>query len=152
MAANAVVCTGPVAAQQRQAVQGRAPAAAAAAAASPSAARLGAAAARRGTALPAHSGSRSSRGSAARRAAAQPTVAAAAAGSAGSVAVAGATGLIGTVLVRQLQAEGYAVRVLTRNPAAARAKLPYPGLQFVAPPQWSEAVCGCTAVVNLAGG
>lgn len=90
--------------------------------------------------------------SAAARAAQRPVMAAAAApGSAGSVAIAGATGLIGTVLVRQLQAQGYAVRVLARNPVAARAKLPYPGLQFVAPAQWAEAVCGCTAVVNLAG-
>lgn len=77
--------------------------------------------------------------------------AAAAPGSAGTVAVAGATGLIGQALVRQLQAAGYSVRVLTRNAVAAKAKLPYPGLQFVAPAQWSAAVCGCTAVVNLAG-
>ncbi len=85
--------------------------------------------------------------------AAQQIVAAAAVapGSAGSVAIAGATGLIGTVLVRQLQAQGYTVRVLARNPVAARGKLPYPGVQFVAPAQWAEAVCGCTAVVNLAG-
>lgn len=89
---------------------------------------------------------------AAARAAPRPVAAAAAApGSAGNVAVAGATGLIGTVLVRQLQAQGYTVRVLARNPVAARGKLPYPGVQFVAPAQWAEAVCGCTAVVNLAG-
>lgn len=104
-----------------------------------------------GTALAARSGT-SSRAAAVPRAGMQPTVASAAApGSAGMVAVAGATGLIGTVLVRQLQAEGYTVRVLSRNPLKARGKLPYPGLQFVAPAQWAEAVCGCTAVVNLAG-
>ncbi|EFN59354.1 hypothetical protein CHLNCDRAFT_10342, partial [Chlorella variabilis] len=68
-----------------------------------------------------------------------------------TVAVAGATGLVGGALVKQLLAEGYAVRVLTRNVVAARGKLPYPGLQFVAPAQWSAAVCGTTAVVNLAG-
>lgn len=78
-------------------------------------------------------------------------MAAAAAGSTGTVAVAGATGLVGTALVKQLLASGYAVRVLTRNVVAARGKLPYPGIQFVAPQQWSEAVRGCTAVVNLAG-
>ncbi|PSC67365.1 epimerase family SDR39U1 chloroplastic-like isoform X2 [Micractinium conductrix] len=78
-------------------------------------------------------------------------MAAAAPGSAGTVAVAGATGLVGTALVKQLLADGFAVRVLTRNVVSARSKLPYPGLQFVAPQQWSGAVCGCTAVVNLAG-
>lgn len=86
-----------------------------------------------------------------RQRSALPTVAAAAAGSAGTVAVAGATGLVGSQLVQQLQSAGYAVRVLTRNVVSARNKLPYPGLQFVAPAQWSEAVCGCAAVVNLAG-
>ncbi|KAL4430790.1 hypothetical protein ABPG75_006046 [Micractinium tetrahymenae] len=95
--------------------------------------------------------SSSSRAAAAQRGAQPAIVAAAAAGSAGTVAVAGATGLVGTALVKQLLASGYAVRVLTRNAVSARGKLPYPGVQFVAPPQWSEAVCGCAAVVNLAG-
>jgi hypothetical protein len=83
---------------------------------------------------------------------AAPAVVAAAAGSAGTVAVTGATGLVGSALVKQLLADGFAVRVLTRNVVAARGKLPYPGIQFVAPAQWAEAVCGTTAVVNLAGG
>ena len=97
--------------------------------------------------------SSSSRAAAAAQRGGQPAiVAAAAAGNAGTVAVAGATGLVGTALVKQLLASGYGVRVLTRNVVAARGKLPYPGIQFVAPQQWSEAVCGCTAVVNLAGG
>ena len=103
-------------------------------------------------ALAPRSSSRSSSRAVQRLAAAPPTVAAAAPGSAGTVAVAGATGLVGGALVKQLLAEGYAVRVLTRNVVAARGKLPYPGLQFVAPAQWSAAVCGTTAVVNLAGG
>lgn len=102
-------------------------------------------------ALAPRSSSRSSSRTVQRLAAAPPTVAAAAPGSAGTVAVAGATGLVGGALVKQLLAEGYAVRVLTRNVVAARGKLPYPGLQFVAPAQWSAAVCGTTAVVNLAG-
>jgi hypothetical protein len=65
--------------------------------------------------------------------------------------VAGATGLVGTALVKQLLSEGFSVRVLTRNVVSARNKLPYPGLQFVAPSQWGQAVCGTNAVVNLAG-
>ncbi|KAI3433684.1 hypothetical protein D9Q98_003493 [Chlorella vulgaris] len=75
----------------------------------------------------------------------------AAPGSAGTVVVAGATGLVGTALVKQLLSSGYSVKVLTRNVVSARNKLPYPGLQFVAPAQWSQAVCGTAAVVNLAG-
>jgi NAD dependent epimerase/dehydratase family enzyme len=67
------------------------------------------------------------------------------------VAVAGATGLVGTALVKHLLSSGYSVKVLTRNVVSARNKLPYPGLQFVAPAQWSQAVCGTAAVVNLAG-
>jgi uncharacterized protein YbjT (DUF2867 family) len=65
--------------------------------------------------------------------------------------VAGATGLVGTKLVQDLLAAGYSVRVLTRNPAAAKNKLPFAGVEFVAPPQWGAAVCGTAAVVNLAG-
>ena len=123
---------------------------------SQTAARLGSVAAVSGAAAFAaatpHSTS-SRRGSSSQRfAAPRLTVAAAAPGSAGTVAVAGATGLVGTALVKQLLADGFAVRVLTRNVVSARSKLPYPGLQFVAPQQWSGAVCGCTAVVNLAGG
>ena len=78
-------------------------------------------------------------------------VSAASGGDAGTVAVAGATGLVGTKLVQDLLAAGYSVRVLTRNPAAAKNKLPFPGIEFVAPPQWGTAVCGTAAVVNLAG-
>lgn len=68
------------------------------------------------------------------------------------VAVSGATGLIGSRLVQQLLAAGFTVRVLTRDPAAARAKLPHAGLEFFRPPQWAEAIHGAAAVVNLAGG
>jgi hypothetical protein len=72
-------------------------------------------------------------------------------GEKGAVAVTGATGLIGISLVKQLVGEGYSVRVLTRNVAAARAKLAGPGVQFVAPVQWAAAVRGTVAVINLAG-
>ena len=69
-----------------------------------------------------------------------------------TVAVAGATGLIGTRLVEMLVDQGYTVRVLTRNPASAKSKLSkVQGLQFAAPTQWKAAVRGTRAVINLAG-
>lgn len=48
-------------------------------------------------------------------------------------------------------AQGHKVRVLTRNTAAAKAKLPAPGLEFFGPAQWAAAVQGADGVVNLAG-
>lgn len=67
------------------------------------------------------------------------------------MAVTGATGLVGTRLVQALKAEGYTVKVLTRNPAKARSALPYAGLEFFGPAQWASAIRGAYAVVNLAG-
>ncbi len=64
---------------------------------------------------------------------------------------AGATGLIGSRLAAKLASQGNRVRVLTRNVASAQSKLPYPGLEFVAPSKWAAAVQGCDAVINLAG-
>jgi uncharacterized protein (TIGR01777 family) len=80
------------------------------------------------------------------------TVAASAGASKGTIAITGATGLIGTRLVEALRSQGYAVRVLTRNPASARSKLRQTsGLEFFGPSQWAAAIKGTAAVVNLAG-
>ncbi|CAK0784695.1 hypothetical protein CVIRNUC_007899 [Coccomyxa viridis] len=68
-----------------------------------------------------------------------------------TVAVTGATGLVGTRLVSKLTAQGHTVRVLTRNPGAAAGKLPYPRVEVYGPERWEEAVKGSTAVINLAG-
>lgn len=74
-----------------------------------------------------------------------------------TIAVAGATGLIGTRLVEMLIQQGYKVNVLTRNPASAKAKLEtVPGanartLAIAGPTQWKSAMRGCRAVVNMAG-
>ena len=74
-----------------------------------------------------------------------------------TVAVAGATGLIGTRLVEMFIAQGYKVNVLTRNPASAKAKLEtVPGanartLAIAGPTQWKSAMRGCSAVINMAG-
>jgi uncharacterized protein YbjT (DUF2867 family) len=49
-----------------------------------------------------------------------------------TVAVAGGSGFIGRAIVRRLAATGdLNVRVLTRNPDAARARLPVPGVEYV---------------------
>lgn len=68
-----------------------------------------------------------------------------------TIAVTGATGLVGSRLTAKLASQGNKVRVLTRNPASARAKLQYPGLEFYEPAKWCEGIQGCDGVVNLAG-
>ncbi|BDA50894.1 Epimerase family protein SDR39U1 homolog, chloroplastic [Coccomyxa sp. Obi] len=68
-----------------------------------------------------------------------------------TIAVTGATGLVGSRLVSKLTAQGNTVRVLTRNPSAASNKLPYPRVEYYGPSQWASAVQGSDAVINLAG-
>lgn len=63
----------------------------------------------------------------------------------------GATGLIGSRLVAKLAYQKCKVKVLTRNASQARSKLPYPGVTFHETNSWNSAICGCDAVVNLAG-
>lgn len=67
------------------------------------------------------------------------------------IAITGATGLIGTRVVEMLRAKGYSVRVLTRNPVAARSKFRGPGVEVFTPSRWNEAVKGTAGVINLAG-
>lgn len=64
---------------------------------------------------------------------------------------AGATGLVGSRLASKLASQGHKVRVLARDVGKARSKLPYPGLEFFAPGQWSQAIAGSTGIANLAG-
>lgn len=68
-----------------------------------------------------------------------------------TIAITGATGLVGSRLTAKLAAQGHKVLALTRNTASAKAKLPYPGVVVVGPNGWAEAVAGSTGVVNLAG-
>ncbi|MDP8934496.1 MAG: TIGR01777 family oxidoreductase [Cyanobacteriota bacterium] len=75
------------------------------------------------------------------------------------VAIAGATGFVGSRLVEKLQAAGHQVVVLSRDAARAGRVFPasaYPNLEVVAytPAEsgdWQKSIAGCDAVVNLAG-
>ncbi|WP_373536649.1 TIGR01777 family oxidoreductase [Microcoleus sp.] len=75
------------------------------------------------------------------------------------VAIAGATGFVGSRLVEKLQADGDRVVVLSRDAAKAGRVFPasaYPNLEVVAytPAEsgdWQNSIAGCDAVVNLAG-
>jgi uncharacterized protein len=71
------------------------------------------------------------------------------------VAIAGATGFVGSRLVERLQSLGHAVVVLTRNPDAARQKFPievYKTVEILGyDADWQSAIAHCEGVVNLAG-
>ncbi|MBE9122314.1 TIGR01777 family protein [Tychonema sp. LEGE 07199] len=75
------------------------------------------------------------------------------------VAIAGATGFVGSRLVEKLQAAGHRAVVLSRDAAKAGRVFPasaYPNLEVVAytPAEsgdWQNSIAGCDAVVNLAG-
>ncbi|NJK74919.1 MAG: TIGR01777 family protein [Microcoleus sp. SU_5_6] len=75
------------------------------------------------------------------------------------VAIAGATGFVGSRLVERLQAQGHHTVVLTRDAARAKRFFPasaYPNLEVIAyePAEsgdWQKSIAGCDAVVNLAG-
>ncbi len=75
------------------------------------------------------------------------------------VAIAGATGFVGSRLVEKLQAAGHQVVVLSRDAARAGRVFPasaYPNLEVVAytPAEsgdWQKLIAGCDGVVNLAG-
>lgn len=68
------------------------------------------------------------------------------------VAITGATGFVGSALVRRLLQSGARVRVLTRDAAKARRALPaILPMDFYEEARWPAGVSGATAVVNLAG-
>jgi uncharacterized protein len=75
------------------------------------------------------------------------------------IAIAGATGFVGSRLVEKLHAEGHQVLVFSRDVAKAGRIFPasaYPNLEVVAytPAEsgvWQQSIAGCDAVVNLAG-
>ena len=68
------------------------------------------------------------------------------------VAVTGATGFVGSALVRRLLQSGARVRVLTRDVPKARRTLPAVPIDcFYDEAAWGKGIAGSTAVVNLAG-
>lgn len=75
------------------------------------------------------------------------------------IAITGATGFVGSRLVKRAHAEGHQLVVLTRNPQQAERiflKTAFPNVEVVAykPTEsgaWQQAISGCDAVVNLAG-
>jgi uncharacterized protein len=75
------------------------------------------------------------------------------------VAIAGATGFVGSRVVEVLHKQGHQILVLTRNGDRARRVFPqlaFPNLEIVSytPTQsgdWQQAISGCRGVINLAG-
>jgi len=75
------------------------------------------------------------------------------------IAITGATGFVGSYLVKRLQAEGEQIIILTRNVNHADRVFPksaFPNVEIVAynPHQsgdWQKVISGCDGVVNLAG-
>lgn len=75
------------------------------------------------------------------------------------VAIAGATGFVGSRLVERLHNEGHQVLILTRNLATAQKVFPksnFDKLEIITytPTEsgsWQQVITGCDAVVNLAG-
>jgi uncharacterized protein (TIGR01777 family) len=75
------------------------------------------------------------------------------------VAITGATGFVGSLLVQQLHGKGHKVVVLARNTAFAQKVFPseaFPNLEIVAytpnaSGSWQSVIASCDGVVNLAG-
>ncbi|MBN3951001.1 MAG: TIGR01777 family protein [Nostoc sp. NMS7] len=75
------------------------------------------------------------------------------------VAITGATGFVGSILVQRLHGEGHKIVVLTRNTAFAQKVFPseaFSNLEIVAytpntSGSWQSLIASCDGVVNLAG-
>jgi uncharacterized protein len=70
------------------------------------------------------------------------------------IAIAGATGFVGSRLVEQLQAQGHQIVILTRSPQQASNRFPQAevvGYNPLKSGEWQTAISGCDAVINLAG-
>lgn len=75
------------------------------------------------------------------------------------VAITGATGFVGSLLVQRLHGEGHKIVVLTRNTAFAQKVFPseaFPNVEIVAytpnvSGSWQNVISSCDGVVNLAG-
>jgi uncharacterized protein len=70
------------------------------------------------------------------------------------IAIAGATGFVGSRLVEQLQAQGHQILILTRSPQQASSRFPQSEIVGYSPlksGEWQAAIDGCDAIINLAG-
>jgi uncharacterized protein len=70
------------------------------------------------------------------------------------IAIAGATGFVGSRLVERLQTQGHEILILTRNPQQASTRFPQAqvvGYNPIASGEWQQSISGCDAVINLAG-
>ncbi|MBD2725024.1 TIGR01777 family protein [Nostoc sp. FACHB-892] len=75
------------------------------------------------------------------------------------VAITGATGFVGSLLVQRLHAQGHKIVVLTRKTAFAKKVFPseaFPNVEIVAytpnaSGSWQSVIASCDGVVNLAG-
>jgi uncharacterized protein len=70
------------------------------------------------------------------------------------IAIAGATGFVGSRLVEQLLAQGHEVVIFTRSPqqvSSRFSKAQVVGYEPLKSGEWQTAISGCDAVVNLAG-
>ena len=70
------------------------------------------------------------------------------------IAIAGATGFVGSRLVERLQTQGHEILILTRNPQQASSRFPQAqvvGYNPIASGEWQQSISGCDAVINLAG-
>jgi uncharacterized protein len=70
------------------------------------------------------------------------------------IAIAGATGFVGSRLVEQLQAQGHQIVILTRSPEQASNRFgaaAVVGYNPLKSGEWQSAIDGCDAVINLAG-
>jgi uncharacterized protein len=70
------------------------------------------------------------------------------------IAIAGATGFVGSRLVEQLHIQGHEVLILTRSPQQASNRFGQAQIVGYNPLKsgaWQDAISGCDAVINLAG-
>lgn len=70
------------------------------------------------------------------------------------IAIAGATGFVGSRLVEQLQVQGHQLIILTRSPQQASNRFGQAqivGYNPLKSGEWQQSISGCDAVINLAG-